>query len=117
MVNKCTKSTRYILFTCMLVIWYTCTLAVDSSNSNNPKNNNNNNNNNGQVTQQHDTSQQLPEYKEMVVHIPQYGKVVGRREEGVDVWRGIPYAGMLCGLFLFSYLIFVGLLDTATYLL
>ena len=44
--------------------------------------------------QHQDTTQQTPEYKEMVVHIPQYGKVVGRREEGVDVWRGIPYAGM-----------------------
>ena len=36
--------------------------------------------------------QPLP-YKPITVHIPQYGKVIGRREEGIDIWRGIPYAG------------------------
>ena len=69
------QAVKYVVFIC--IVW--CTWAVE---------------NNGGNMQHQDTTQQTPEYKEMVVHIPQYGKVVGRREEGVDVWRGIPYAGM-----------------------
>ena len=42
--------------------------------------------------QQQGPGQPLP-YKQITVHIPQYGKVIGRREEGIDIWRGIPYAG------------------------
>lgn len=91
----------------MLSCIYECSSADESGSSSHSGNNfdyvtsNNNGNNNHHYNNDYhpsssgnaDNGDIIPEYKEMIAHIPQYGKVIGRREEGVDVWRGIPYAG------------------------
>ena len=73
------------LFLCLSEVSLLVNAAKKDTESNNGKSS-------SQQQQSEQQQQSAPEYKEMIVHIPQYGKVVGRREEGVDVWRSIPYA-------------------------
>lgn len=74
--------------------------SSDTKSSSSTNTNNANNNNAAPASANSNISSNI--FRKVSVPIPGYGKVEGRREGGIDVWRGIPYAAPPVGTLRFS---------------